>query len=198
MARYGAGHKQESRARIVAAAGRGFRKLGYGGIGVDGLAQEASVTHGAFYGHFKSKADAFQAAVVAGLQDLREGIEALRATSTSGWIRDFVGIYLGPKRTCDLAEACTLPMLSAEVERAEPATRTAYQTELMSLVAAIAAGLPNGTRKEREAQAWTLLALLAGGAMLARAVPEKALGARIAAAVQQAAIALSDERISRP
>lgn len=70
MVRYAKGHKQESRARIVAAAGRGFRRLGYGGIGVDGLAREADVTHGAFYGHFRSKAEAFRAAVVAGLREL--------------------------------------------------------------------------------------------------------------------------------
>ena len=61
MVRYGKGHKEESRQRIVAAAGRGFRKLGYGGIGVDGLAREANVTHGAFYGHFRSMAEAFRA-----------------------------------------------------------------------------------------------------------------------------------------
>lgn len=192
MARYAAGYKQESRTRIVSAAGRGFRKLGYGGIGVDGLAQEAGVTHGAFYGHFKSKADAFRAAVVAGLKELREGIETLRETRKASWISDFIGVYLGPKRTCGLAEACTLPTLSAEVERADRGTRAAYQTELMLLVAAIAAGLPDGPRREREAQAWALLALLAGGAMLARAVPEQAVSARIAAAVQKAAVSLSD------
>lgn len=36
--RYTTGHKEEARARMVSAAGRGFRRKGYGGIGVDGLA----------------------------------------------------------------------------------------------------------------------------------------------------------------
>ena len=86
MVRYAPGHKEKSRARIVDAAGRGFRKSGYGGIGVDGLAREAGVTHGAFYGHFRSKAEAFNAAVVAGLQELRAGIEALRDEYGVGWL----------------------------------------------------------------------------------------------------------------
>ena len=48
-------YKQLVRRKMVDAAGRGFRKNGYGGLGVDGLAKEAGVTSGAFYGHFKSK-----------------------------------------------------------------------------------------------------------------------------------------------
>ena len=48
MARYSAGHKQESLSRIVNATGRGFRKHGFSGIGVDDLAKEAGVTHAAF------------------------------------------------------------------------------------------------------------------------------------------------------
>ena len=39
--------KQETRQRILDAAGRGFRKGGYDGIGVDGLAKQAGVTSGA-------------------------------------------------------------------------------------------------------------------------------------------------------
>lgn len=184
MVRYAKGHKEESRARIVAAAGRGFRRLGYGGIGVDGLAREADVTHGAFYGHFRSKAEAFRAAVVAGLRELREGVEAMRAERAMGWLAAFAAFYLGHKRTCDIAEACTLPTLSAEIERADAETRRAYQDELTGLVDAVAAGLPEGA--DREQRAWALVALLAGGATLARAVPDSRLSARIAASVRDA------------
>jgi len=74
-----ADRKEESRARILASAGRGFRSRGYGGLGVDGLAKEAGVTSGAFYAHFTSKAAAFREAVAAGMQDLRLAIEQLRS-----------------------------------------------------------------------------------------------------------------------
>ena len=188
MVRYAKGHKEESRARIVAAAGRGFRKLGYSGIGVDGLAREANVTHGAFYGHFRSKAEAFRAAVVAGLRELRGGVEAMRAEHAKSWIPPFAAFYLGYKRTCEIAESCALPMLSAEVERADDETRTAYQSELVGLVEAVAGGLPAGA--DREERAWALVALFAGGVTLARAVPDPALSARIGAAVRDAAMRL--------
>ncbi len=186
MARYAQGHKEESRARIVEAVGRGFRKQGYGGIGVDGLAREAGVTHGAFYGHFRSKAEAFGAAVAEGLRELRQAVEGLRAEHGKSWFGTFAAFYMGYKRTCDLGDACTLPSLSAEIERADPASRAAYETELQGVMKAVAAGLPEGTGAEREARAWVLLALLAGGVTLARAVPTEATSEQIAAAVQRA------------
>jgi len=187
MVRYTQGHKEESRTRIVDAAGRGFRMHGYAGIGVDGLAREAGVTHGGFYGHFGSKAEAFRAAVVAGLQELRVGVEAVRAEQGAGWIGAFAAFYMGRKRTCNLADACTLPSLSVEIERSDPAARAAYQTELLRVMEAVAAGLPGGTDAERTARAWVLLSLLTGGVTLARAVPDQAVAEQIATAIQKAA-----------
>jgi len=192
MVRYAPGHKEESRARIVDAAGRGFRQQGYGGIGVDGLAREAGVTHGAFYGHFRSKSDAFEAAVVAGLEQLRGGIEKLQLQHGTAWISAFVTFYLGYKRTCELGDACTLPILSSEVERAGLSARTAYQLALQGVIGAVAAGLAGGTEGEREARAWALLAMLAGGVNMARAVPDSALAAQIAATIQAAAMRIAD------
>ena len=84
--RYGPNHKETARAKILHAVGRGFRTQGYAGIGVDGLAKEAGLTSGAFYGHFPSKADAFQAAAVAGLVELCQAIEALREKAGDRWL----------------------------------------------------------------------------------------------------------------
>src|SRR5689334_1333056 len=111
------GQKEESRARILKSAGRGFRARGFGGAGVDGLAKDASVTSGAFYAHFKSKADAFREAVVIGLEELRRGIDDTRARLGGRWRDAFVDFYLGDRRTCDLAESCALQSLSSEVAR---------------------------------------------------------------------------------
>ncbi|MFM0291155.1 TetR/AcrR family transcriptional regulator [Paraburkholderia megapolitana] len=192
MGRYAQGHKEESRARIVAAIGRGFRRQGYGGSGVDGLAREAGVTHGAFYGHFRSKAEAFGAAVTAGLSGLRQGVERSREEHGAGWVAAFAARYMGFKRTCELGDACTLQSLSAEIERTDPATRTAYEVELRRVMEAVAAGLVNGTEAERRARAWVMLSLLVGGATLARAVPGEETSEQIAEAVQRAVLGLAE------
>lgn len=183
--RYSAEHKNQTRSKVVAAAGRVFRQEGYGGAGIDALTKAAGVTNGAFYGHFKSKSEAFRTAVVAGLEELRQGIKALKTEQPQGWLPTFVGYYLGHKRTCELGESCALPSLSADVMRTDPETRRAYTEELQHLIAEVAAGLPEGAAPgspatSREDRAILTLALLTGGVTLARAVSDPALSERIA------------------
>ena len=76
------GHDGEARARLVEAAGRGFRESGFGGAGVDALAKGAGLTSGAFYAHFDSKAEAFRLAVADGLAMLRNGVVAFQSKYT--------------------------------------------------------------------------------------------------------------------
>jgi AcrR family transcriptional regulator len=182
------GKKEESRARILAGAGRAFRSLGFGGAGVDGLAKASGVTSGAFYAYFHSKADAFRETVVTGMRDLETAIRNLRDEAGAKWIDRFVDFYVGEKRTCDIGDSCALQNLTGEIERASPETRDAYETELRAVIDATADGVDATTPHARRRQAITLLVLLAGGVSLARAVRDPALAAEIASAVRAAAL----------
>ena len=186
--RYKPGHREESRQRILAAAGRGFRRRGFGGIGVDGLAEEAGVTSGAFYGHFASKNDAFREAVTVGLRDLAISVRTLQADAGPLWIEAFVDRYLGPRRTCDLDEACVFQALTPEVVRADDDVREAYAAEVVRVIEIVASGLPQATAAERRARAWALLSLLAGAVTTARALPDVALANKVARSVRSAAL----------
>ena len=203
--RYGPDHKAEARTRIRNAAGRGFRRLGFGGIGVDGLAKEAGVTSGAFYGHFPSKAEAFKAAAVAGLVELREAVESLQANEGAAWLEKFVDFYVNVRRTCDLGESCALQSLTPEVARADRETRTAYEAELVRVVEAVAQGLSmqglsmqglsmkglsNGTLSARRKTAWAILSILSGGVSIARSTADPRLGSQVGAALKAAVLAL--------
>ena len=190
--RYGPDHKEEARARIRDAAGRGFRRLGFGGIGVDGLAKEAGVTSGAFYGHYPSKAEAFKDVAVAGLVQLREGIEGLRAGEGDAWLGKFVDFYLTVRRTCEAGESCALQSLTPEVARSDRDTRTAYEAELLKIVEAVAEGLQSGPLAARRKTAWAILSILSGGVSIARATVDPKTGAQIAAALKAAVLALID------
>jgi AcrR family transcriptional regulator len=192
--RYGPDHKEEARSRILHAAGRGFRRLGFGGVGVDGLAKEAGVTSGAFYGHFPSKAEAFKAASVDGLVQLRAAIEELRAKEGDAWLDKFVDFYLSVRRTCDPGESCALQSLTPEVARADRDTKVAFETELLRVVEAVAEGLPNGTLPARRKTAWSLLSILSGGVSIARSTADPKIGTQIAGAIKGAILALTDGR----
>lgn len=185
-----AGRKEQGRARILKSAGRGFRSHGFGGSGVDGLAREAGVTSGAFYAHFKSKADAFRESVNVGLESLKRRVEQTHEQLGSRWREWFIDYYLGDRRTCDLADSCTLQSLSSEVARAGDDVREVYQRQLRAIIEAVADGL-EGKPKARREQATALLALLVGGVTLGRAVRDSSTSNEIAAAVRKAALALS-------
>lgn len=192
--RYKPGHKEEARARILAAAGRSFRSKGLGGIGVDGVAKEAGVTSGAFYVHFASKDEAFMQAVAEGLRELLSGIEAIQAEHEATWLPRFIDYYLGPKRTCDLSEGCAFQALGAEVSRSPEGAevRQVYEAELKRVIEAVANGLSGGTKPDREARAWALLSLLAGGVTAARGLADEKLAARAAKAVRAAALVIAE------
>jgi TetR/AcrR family transcriptional regulator, transcriptional repressor for nem operon len=183
LMRYKPGYHAESHQRILQAVGRGLRTAGYTGIGVDGLAKGAGLTSGAFYGHFKSKAEAFQAAVTAGLEELRIGIAGFQEKAGHGWLEAFADFYLIEKVNCPPGEACGLPSFAPEVARADLASREAYQAGLLELVEVVATGLSD-RKTERRAIAWELLTKLVGAVMLARAVPDPALAAEIGSAVR--------------
>ena len=53
--RYAPDRKEKTRAKILRAAGRVFRREGYHAAGVDKVMAEAGLTAGAFYAHFESK-----------------------------------------------------------------------------------------------------------------------------------------------
>jgi AcrR family transcriptional regulator len=187
-----AGRKEAGRAKILASAGRGFRRHGFGGVGVDTLAQEAGVTSGAFYAHFKSKTEAFRAAVGAGMTDLRQGVASFQERFGKSWRARFVEFYMGDRRTSALGESCALQSLSADVSRADDETRVLFEEIFREILDGIASGLEGRPRARRE-EAIALLALLAGGVTLARAVSDSALSDEIGAAVRKAAAVLAHD-----
>ena len=177
-----------------AAAGRGFRKQGFGLVGVDSLASGAGVTSGAFYGHFRSKVEAFRASLTGGLTDFRKAIEEFQERFGQGWVESLADFYFTERVTCDLADGCALPSLSGDVARADAKTKAAFQKEYLSIVAALAEGLPGTTAEAREARALVMTALFSGGVTIARSVRDKATRDRIARVLRDAVVACANEK----
>lgn len=171
--------KKATRKRILEAAHTGFRRRGFDGAGVDGLASDAGVTSGAFYKHFGSKAEAFRESVALGVGQFRAAVEQFQEQYGDAWLAEFAQFYLGEKRCAELGESCGLQSLTPEVARSNTATRSTFQSELVKAARAFDDSNPE--------QAWPIIALLIGGVTLARAVEDPALADEIAKAVYTAA-----------
>jgi len=178
--------KQATHQRILEAAHSGFRKHGYEGAGVDGLAKEANVTSGAFYAHFGSKAGAFREAIHKGLGQVKEAVNNLQDQCGDNWLDQFSEFYLGEKRCDDLANSCAMQSLTPEVARSDDQTRAIFQADMLDVVETFSKGLPEGGDKENSEQSWATISMLIGGVTLARAVKDPALADEIANSVQRA------------
>lgn len=188
--RYKPEQKKQTATNILAAAERGFRLGGYGGVGVDGLAQEAGVTSGAFYKHFPSKIAAFEAAVVAGMQHYERNIENFQSESGDAWLVTLTDYYLGRGHREDISGGCVVPGLSGEVARSIKEVRRDYQKGIKRIADKVEAGLPASDGNEHRHRAWAVLAMLAGGVILSRAVHDEAVAEEISAAVRGAVLTI--------
>lgn len=139
------------------------------------------MTSGAFYGHFKSKQDAFAAALKAGLDDVYQGVLATQREHGREWLLVFAQYYLTAKRTCDLSESCALQSLTGDVARQSRKVRDIYKRSFDELVTAVATGLEGGSDVVRRQRAAAILCTLAGAVTMSRANPDSAVGEMIAA-----------------
>ncbi|MEA3274459.1 MAG: TetR/AcrR family transcriptional regulator [Pseudomonadota bacterium] len=186
--RYKAGQKEETRRKMLEAAGRSFRRYGYSGIGVDGLAKAAGVTSGAFYSHFGSKDAAFDAALAAGLDEVIEAVPKFQSEHGADWVEAFAQYYLGKPHRSDLACGCAMATLTPEVIRSGPEVHAAFEKKMTLIADLVAHGLAGGSDEDRRARAWAMLGVLIGGLTVARAMKSGKAADEVAEAVQAAAI----------
>jgi TetR/AcrR family transcriptional regulator, transcriptional repressor for nem operon len=177
--------KQQTRNRIVVAAGEKFRSGGYEGVGVDGLAKAAGVTSGAFYVHFDSKSDAFLEALAAALAEVDDGIRSLQETIPKKWWSTFVAFYTGDRRRADLAHSCGLQTLAPEVARASAEAVERFESGLRGIANTIVNGPPAPNAPRTLDEAFVALSVLIGAVTLARAVNNPLLADQIAEAARK-------------
>ena len=154
----------ENRRRILEAAGRLFRAKGFEAVTVAEVMQAAGLTHGGFYGHFRSKDDlitqALAHAVLAGEDRQRSRAEIDLARYAAG--------YLSLRHRDDLAGGCPTAALGAETIRQSPEARAAMTAGLRRQIELLSEGAPDADPAERRRAAIGSWAAMVGAVILAR------------------------------
>jgi AcrR family transcriptional regulator len=186
--RYEKGRKDVSRRRITEIAAERFRRDGIAASGLAGIMSDAGLTNGAFYPHFRSKADLVRESLGAALEDqaeqLREGLAA-------GGLEAILAAYLSPEHRDNPGKGCASAALLPEVARQPNETRELFAEQLWSVLAQFAEILPLQTR-DPQGVALGIYATLVGALQLARAVPSRAQSDRILSAGAEAARTLAE------
>lgn len=176
---YSPEHKAKTRERILACARELFNSRGYHGVGIDSIMEAAGLTRGGFYAHFKSK-DALFAAVLAEYPrmlspELRRRMDG-EGEPRSGWAGALVDSYLSEAHRKTVATGCSVPPLSADVNRGSRTARRVYTRNFRALTGAIARDLGGENETNRRA-AMAAVALAIGGQTIARALDDPKLAA---------------------
>jgi TetR/AcrR family transcriptional regulator, transcriptional repressor for nem operon len=190
--RYSKDHKQETRERIVEAAGRRFKRDGIEGAGLAAVMSDAGLTNGAFYGHFTSKEDLVANVLADQLRAQRHSFDA--QPSDRAGLEAFVRAYLSPEHRDQCAEGCPSAALLDEITRRPDATRQVFTDELLGVIDDIASRLEPTNAEAARIDALTMFGLMVGTLQLARALTDRQLSDQLLAGGRETALKLLDAR----
>src|SRR5882762_11436594 len=104
----------ENRRRILDAAGRLFREKGFESVTVAEVMKAAGLTHGGFYGHFKSKDDLVAQSCTKVLSGSANGWAQSAERRPDDAARAIVDRYLSPKHRDHPGTGCLFAALGGE------------------------------------------------------------------------------------
>ena len=165
--------RDQSHERILDAAARAVRRLGYAGVGVADVMKEAGLTHGGFYAHFKSRDALLTAAIEHAAFDsvriLSRRIKALQEAGASP-VGALVEAYLGDEHVASCERGCPVAALGSEMPRQSDELLTVSRKRVSGLVERVRSSLPPDAPRER---AFALASSLVGALQLARALGDE-------------------------
>ncbi len=175
-------------AALLEAAARLFRKRGLEGVTVAEVARAAGLTHGAFYGHYDSKAALAEAACRRSLGQGAARWRARAAARPDDPLGAIIDAYLTERHRDAPETGCALAAIGPEAARdtgeLSAALDEGTRDLLDALDGAIAQMRPTLPEARRADIASSVLAILVGGLVVARALrphPERSRAALSAA-----------------
>jgi TetR/AcrR family transcriptional regulator, transcriptional repressor for nem operon len=169
----------ENRERIVASAAKLFRQQGFDGVGVDAIMQGAGLTHGGFYGHFRSKDDLAAEAMALALA------RSTQKHDRFADLHDLLSDYLSERHQADCANGCAVAALGADFVRARAAVRRPLTAYVSAQIDRLGRLLKRGSAADKRRRAIAVLSGMVGALTLARAVDDPALSKEILASARE-------------
>ena len=175
--RYEKGQKEQTRSRILEVASRRFRREGVAAVGLAGLMQDANLTNGAFYVHFKSKENLVQEVIVDALNRRLQGM--ISAKEQGFGLEEAIREYLSPQGRDAADGGCPTAALVAEIAHQTDDTRHLFTNKIGEFLDFFAKNLPDRDPISQRKDAAALFGLMVGTLQLARAVNDKAMSDQI-------------------
>lgn len=187
---YSAKHMQKTRKKIVETARILFNRHGFNGVSIDMVMNEAGLTRGGFYNHFKNKEELFSEAVMSFLmgrgaewrEDAGIDVKNLRPEMA----QHMINAYLSPEHLGDLDGQCPMIALPSDIARGGVEAQKSFQILLKAMVSLFEANMTTDDKANQQ-RAQAISALCVGGMVLSRALPDSELAKNVRIAASESA-----------
>jgi TetR/AcrR family transcriptional regulator, transcriptional repressor for nem operon len=156
--------RAQNRSRILTEAGRLFREKGFDAVSVAEVMKAAGLTHGGFYGHFRSKDDLIAHAIG----------HAADNQNTSSDVHAWIDAYLSALHRDHPESGCPTAALAGLMRDQAPEARAAMAQSLATQIGRLADAMPGSDPAVRRAAIGSFSAMV-GALILARSVDDPAL-----------------------
>lgn len=196
--KYPAEHKANVRQRLREEAARQIRKSGIDNVSIKSVMAAEKMTVGGFYAHFDNRESLISEAINESFEQIRDiFLTSLERTDTRAWTQEFVDMYLSEGHRDNMGKACPIAGLLSQIPGQSDAVREEFKLQTEELLDAYAEklrGLNKKTKSKASAKAktWSLLALLAGGLQLSRAMNDEAHIKEVLVSCRKAAMEMLD------
>lgn len=172
---YPAGHRDNTRTRIVHAARRLFNRNGFENVSIDQIMAAAGLTRGSFYNYFDSTSDLYVEVLSCFFTDPNwkntwEGVGIDVNAACVG--PHIVRAYLSRQHFENVDDSCPMIALPRDIARGEQQAKRAFETVFDSMVRFLERGVHKPTSNTR-ATAQAIAALCVGGMVVARAMDQR-------------------------
>lgn len=114
-----------NREALVAAASSLFQQQGFAATGVAQISEEAGLTQGGFYGHFKSKNLLVEAVCRQSLANGRDSWRAMTGSAAND-LQTLIDAYVSPEHVEDVAQGCPMAAYTCEIKSQDEAVKATF------------------------------------------------------------------------
>jgi TetR/AcrR family transcriptional repressor of nem operon len=162
--RYSGQHKREVRTRIVKRAAKTMRGSGSWQVGIQKLMSSVRMTHGAFYGHFRSREDLVLESFTSAVDETIEKWRNLRKTEG---VLAVAMDYISTLHRDNPESGCAIPGFMEEIGRGALAGRRLFADKLVEMAQMLQE--PSEDNDCPCCEPMAVLALMVGAVTLSRA-----------------------------
>lgn len=123
---YSKEHKAETRQKILDSAIKLFSTNGFDQVTIDDLMNDAGLTRGAFYAHFKNKKAVYSKAIIEGAKKSKIMQKKPEKLTNSEWIEDLLFGYISQEHINQDISPCPLAFLVTDIANNEDEVKAVY------------------------------------------------------------------------